>query len=218
MIEQAIGFAFLAALSPTALIVATVFLASADPRRTSLSFLFGALAITVVAGVIVFVALRAGGLAHAAEREPRYGLRLGLGALAFAAIPVVLRRKPSPVKAGQQPGVVSRLVARPAPRAAFAVGLLVFSPSLTFIAAVQVIATAEEGTALVALAAILVIVIAVLLAWVPLVLHLFTPDATNRKLKAIDGWLRQNGRAVAVAGLAVAGVALVVNGVAGLTS
>jgi threonine/homoserine/homoserine lactone efflux protein len=217
MLGQAVGFAFLAALSPTALVVATVFLASADPRRTSLYFLCGALAMTLVVGVIAFVALRAGGLQHPAEREPRYDLRLGLGVLALGASLVVLRRKPLPPKPGKRPNIVSRLVARPAPRTAFAVGLLVFSPSVTFIAAVQVIATAHEAsTALVALAAALVVVITVLLAWLPLILYLISPDATNRKLKAIDGWMRQYGRTLLVIGLAVGGVALVLDGALGL--
>jgi Sap, sulfolipid-1-addressing protein len=217
MLEQAIGFAFLAALSPTALVVATVFLASAEPRRTSLYFLCGALAMTVVVGVIIFVALRAGGLQHADEREPRYGLRLGLGVLALGAGLFLVTRKPRAVQTSKRPNLVSRLVANPAPRTAFAVGLLVFSPGVTFIAAVSVIATAhEESRALLALAALLVVAINVLLAWLPLILYLIAPDATNRKLKALDGWLRQYGRTVLIAGLAVAGVALVLDGAFGL--
>ncbi len=219
MIEQAIGFAFLAALSPTALVVATVFLASAEPRRTSLYFLCGALAMTVVVGVIIFVALRAGGLQHAGEREPRYGLRLGLGVLALGAGLFLVTRKPRPAKTTKRPNLVGRLVANPGPRTAFTVGVLVFSPSVTFIAAVSVIATAhEESTALIALAALLVIVINVLLAWLPLILYLAAPDATNRKLKAIDGWLRQHGREVLMGGLAVAGIALVLDGALGLAA
>jgi Sap, sulfolipid-1-addressing protein len=113
---------------------------------------------------------------------------------------------------------VSRLVARPAPQTAFAAGLVVFTPSITFIAAVQVMATADESVALVALVALLVVTIVVVLAWLPLLLYMLTPDATTRTLKAIDGWLRDNGRAVLIAGLAVGGIALVLDGAIGLAS
>ncbi|HXZ65003.1 MAG TPA: GAP family protein [Streptosporangiaceae bacterium] len=216
MLAQAVGFALLAALSPTALVVATVLLASADPRRTVVFFLVGGVLMTVVVGALIFVALRAGGLQHADQRDPRYCLRLALGGLAITASLVLAARKPRPRDPNRKPNLVSRLVASPAPRTAFAAGLVVFSPSLTFIAAVQVIATAEEGVALVAVAAALVTTIVVALAWLPLVLYLVTPDGTTRTLKAIDGWLRVHGRAVLVAGLAVAGVALVANGALGL--
>jgi Sap, sulfolipid-1-addressing protein len=218
MLGQALGFAFLAALSPTALVVATVLLGSANPRRTVPFFLAGAVFMTVVVGVVIFLALRAGDLQHADEREPRYALRVGLGALALAAGLIVARRKPRPKDPNKKPNLVSRLVARPARHTAFAAGLLVFTPSITFIAAVQVIATAEEGIALVALAAVLVIALVVVLAWLPLLLYMLVPDATTRTLKAIDGWLREHGRAVVIAGLAVAGIALVVDGAVGLVA
>ncbi len=216
MLAQAVGFALLAALSPTALVVATVLLASADPRRTVLFFLVGGVLMTVVVGALIFVALRAGGLQHADQRDPRYCLRLALGGLAIAASLVLVARKPRPKDPNKKPNLVSRLVASPAPRTAFAAGLVVFSPSLTFIAAVQVIATAEERVALVAVAAVLVTTIVVALAWLPLLLYLVSPDGTTRTLKAIDGWLRVHGRSVLVAGLAVAGVALAANGALGL--
>jgi len=216
MLGQAVGFAFLAALSPTALVVATVLLSSADPRRSVLFFLAGGVLMTVVLGTAIFVALRAGGLQHADERDPRYCLRVALGGLAIAASLVLARRKPRPKDPGKKPNLVSRLVASPAPRTAFAAGLVVFSPSLTFIAAVQVIATAEGGVAFVAVAAVLVTTIVVALAWLPLLCYLVTPDGTTRTLKAIDGWLRVHGRAVLTASLAVGGIALVANGALGL--
>lgn len=216
MLAQALGFALLAGLSPTALVVSTVLLGSADPRRTVLFFLAGAVLMTVVVGVLIFVALRAGDLQHADERDPRFGLRVGLGALALIASLVLASRKPRPKDPNKKPNLVSRLVARPAPQAAFAAGLLVFTPSITFIAAIQVIATAEESLAVVALAAVLVVTIVVVLAWLPLLLYMVAPDGTVRTLKAIDGWLRENGRAVVIAGLAVAGIALAVDGALGL--
>jgi hypothetical protein len=218
MIGQALGFAFLAALSPTALLVAATFLASENPRKTVLAYLFGALLITVLAGVAAFFALRAGGLAQPLEREPRYGVRLGLGVVALAAGLLLARRKPRPARPQAAPGLVGKLVARPAPGTAFAVGLLVFAPSITYIAAVQVLATANEATALVVLVAALVVTIVIMLAWLPLLLYLAAPDGTTRGLAAVNGWLRAHGHGLLVAATAAAGVVLVADGAIGLVS
>jgi Sap, sulfolipid-1-addressing protein len=216
MFGQAVGFAFLAALSPTALIVAAAFLGSESPRRTALAFLFGGLSITVLAGVAAFFALRAGGLAHLPQREPRYGVRLALGVLALAVGLVLVRRKPRQRTPNAKPNLVGRLVARPAPGTAFAVGLLVFAPSITYIAAVQALATADDATPVVVLAATLVVTIVVMLAWLPLVLYLAAPDGTTRGLASVNGWLRAHGHAVLVAATSVAGLVLIANGVIGL--
>jgi Sap, sulfolipid-1-addressing protein len=218
MFGQAVGFAFLAALSPTALVVAAAFLGSESPRRTALAFLFGGLFITVLAGVAAFFALRAGGLAQLPQREPRYGVRLALGVLALAVGLVLARRKPKRRAPTAKPSLVGRLIARPAPGTAFAVGLLVFAPSITYIAAVQALATADEATPVVVLAATLVVTIVVMLAWLPLVLYLAAPHGTTRGLASVNGWLRAHGHAVLVAATSTAGVVLIANGALGLAS
>jgi hypothetical protein len=216
MFGQAVGFAFLAALSPTALVVAAAFLGSESPRRTALAYLFGALSVTVLAGVAAYFALRAGGLAQLPQREPRYGVRLGLGVLALAVGVVLARRKPRQRTAQAKPNLVGRLVARPAPGTAFTVGLVVFAPSITYIAAVQVLATADEATPVVVLVATLVVTIVVMLAWLPLVLYLAAPDGTTRSLAAVNGWLRAHGHAVLVVATGAAGLVLIANGALGL--
>jgi hypothetical protein len=216
MLEQAAGFAFLAALSPAALVLAVVYLGSANPRKTLLFFLIGAVAMTVVVGIVLLLALHAGGLNQPHERQPRYGLRLGLGIVALGASIFVARRKPKPATPDKKPGLLSRLADRPAPATALAAGAIVFAPSVSFIAAVQVIATAHASAELVVAALSLVVLIDVMLIWLPLLLHVAAPEATPRGLKAFDGWLRAHGRVIGAVALAVAGVALVINGATGL--
>jgi hypothetical protein len=216
MLEQAAGFAFLAALSPAALVLAIVYLGSANPRRTLLFFLIGAVAMTVAVGVVLLLALHAGGLNQPHERQPRYGLRLGLGIVALGASIFVARRKPKPPSPDKKRGLLSRLADRPAPATALAAGAIVFTPSVSFIAAVQVIATAHASADLVVAALSLVVLIDVMLIWLPLLLHVAAPEATTRGLKAFDGWLRAHGRVIGAVALAVAGVALVINGATGL--
>ena len=112
---------------------------------------------------------------------------------------------------------MSRLVASPAPLAAFASGIVIFSPSVTFIAAVQVIATAPASTALDVLALALIVVINVMFVWLPLVGYLLRPDATTRRLKSFNAWLRAHGHLLLAGGTIAAGLLLVLDGTLGLT-
>ena len=223
MIAQAAGLALLAALSPTALLVAAIYLGSARPRLIAAIYLAGAVLVSVVMGVVVLLAVRDAGLNHVHQHSPRDGLRLGLGVLLLAAgIVLALRKRPPPGQAGQadkaaaRPGLVSRMVANPAPRSAFLVGILVFAPGVSFLAALQVIATARASFELTAVALIVVVVINVLLVWLPIVIHAIAPGPTTRYLNAFNGWLRAHSRTVVVCVLIVVGAILAADGAYGL--
>jgi hypothetical protein len=246
MLLQAAGFAVLAALSPTALLITAIYLGSARPHTTALCYLAGAVLISTVMGIAVLLLLRYGHFQLPGHRTPRYGLRLGLGLLILATIAVVARRKPrllglsgqarspgqpgrprNPGQLGQPPdpghpgqpgggkGIVSRLVSSPAPMTAFVAGVLVFMPALTFLAAIQVIATARAGVPLSALGLMIVIVINVAFVWLPFLAYLAAPDLTTRKLTEFNAWLRARGRILLMLALLVAGAVLTVDGLLG---
>jgi len=224
---QAAGFALLAAISPAALLVMAVFLSSAEPRRIAVTYTLGAFVTTVVAAVAALFIIRSAGLNLPHGHDPRYGLRLGLGVLAAAGA-VVLRlrqRKASrnsseAAKAGKSgrsgKGLMSRLTTNPTPRTAFIAGLILFAPSATFLAAVQVVATSNASVAITAVGLVIVVALGVLLVWLPLVAFFAAPDATTRILAASNDWLRSHGKRLAVAALALGGLILIVNGALGL--
>ncbi|TVZ04868.1 hypothetical protein EAS64_09505 [Trebonia kvetii] len=263
MLAQAAGFAVLAAISPTALLVMAVFLGSDNPRRIAGLYVTGAVAMTVVMAITVLLLLQAAGLNQPRQHEPRYGLRLGLGilALVFAAVLIMRARRASAAIAGipwpepaamngagvsgtprptsavvagpvgegavgagtgaapasvrdkaRKPGLIARLTASPRPVTAFLAGVVLFAPSTTFIAAVQVIATSDANISLVALAMLIVVVLTALTVWLPLIAYFAAPEATTRTLRNANAWLVANGRMLAVSALLIAGVALVVNG------
>jgi len=217
MIIQAAGLALLASLSPTALLVAAVYLGSARPKVTGAFYLAGAVAMSLIMGVVLLAVLRSTNLNRPAQHDPRYGLRLGLGILLLAAAVVVARRKPRPPDpAAPQRGIVSKMVASPGPLTAFLAGLLIFAPGATFLAALQVIATSRAGVEQTAVALIVVVVINVLFVWLPIVLYLVAPGMTTRYLTAFNGWLRAHSKTIIVWVLIVVGAIMVVNGIYGL--
>ena len=219
MIEEAAGLALLAALSPTALLVAAIYLGSARPRQTGLFYLAGAVLVSLVMGVVVLAVLRSADLNQSHQHAPRYGLRLGLGILLLAAGMVVALRKPrppDPAKASH--GFVSKMVADPAPLSAFFVGILVFAPGVSFIAALQVIATSQADLEVTAVAVLIVVSINVLLVWLPFVLYLVAPGFTVRHLTVFNGWLRAHGSAVLAWVLVAVGGIMVFDGIYGLVT
>jgi hypothetical protein len=218
MIGQAAGFAVLASISPTALIVMAVFLGSANPRLTALAYVFGAFAMTVIMALVVLYALRASGLNLSRQHDPLYGFRLGLGVLALAGAIVLARpkKRPKPKTAQPRQGLMARLTSMPSVRTAFAAGVLIFAPSATFIAAVQVVATSQAGIPITALTLVIIILLTCMVVWLPLLAYLAAPDRTTRVLKAINDWIRLHAKRIGLYALALAGAILVVNGALGV--
>lgn len=228
MLAQAAGFAILATLSPAALAVMAAFLASASPRRAGLMYVAGAMLMTLVTAVAMLLIIRAYGLELARGREPRFGLRLATGILALAVAAVISRRKPrnrrdprnarNPREGEPGKGLVSRIIRRPTARMAFLAGLILFAPSATFIAAVQVVATADADIPLTLLGLAMVVVLAAMIPWLPLVAYLIAPDATITRLMMLNSFLRVHGKKLAIAILTICGIALVITGVLGLAT
>ena len=217
MIVQAAGLAVLAAISPTVLLIAAVYLGSARPRKTLLAYLAGALLMSIVMGIVVLVALRAGGFSLPSHRTDRYGLRLGLGILILLAGLVLARRKPKPANPDRpHPGLMARLTASPAPYTAFLAGIVVFAPGVTFIAAVQVVATAKTSLSLTVVGLAVIVAINVALVWLPLLAYLVAPEVTTRRLVAFNAWLRRNGRIILASTLVAAGLIVAISGLIGL--
>ena len=218
MFEQAAGLAVVAAFYPPAMLIAALFLASAKPSRFTAIYVIGGTVIVTVIGIAALLVMRDLGLSLPHHRQTRYGVRLAAGVLAVIASVVIYRRKPKerdPSKP-KKPSLLERLSAEPRGKTAFLAGVLMFGPSLTFLAAVQVVATSKASVLATVAAMIMIIVLTLAFAWVPLVAYLIAPDLTARKLRSFDEWLKRHGRIVLVAAIALIGVLLIAQGISGL--
>lgn len=218
MLIEAAGLAVLAAISPTALLLAAVYLGSARPRATILLYLIGATVMSIIMGIVVLVILRAGGFSLPRHRTDRYGLRIGLGILILLAGLFVARRKPKPKAepGGESKGIMARLTGNPAPYTAFLAGILIFAPGASFIAAIQVIATSNADLQITVAGLAVIVVINVSLIWLPLLAFLVAPEPTTRRLSAFNEWLRRNGRMILACTLMAAGLIVAIDGLVGL--
>jgi MFS family permease len=221
LFAQVAGLALVASVSPPAALLAGLYLRSERPGKLTFFFIVGGLVVVSVVGIVALVLIRAGGLSHLGQHQPRYGLRLGLGVIALAAAAFLYRRKPKPPDANKnkkpkKPNLVKRLSSRPSPVAAFAVGVFMFGPSVAFISAVQVVATAKTGLGDTIGAMALIIVLAVLFAWLPFLAYLIAPDRTVHLLHSLEGALAKHGRTIMIAAVAVIGLYLTIQGITGL--
>jgi Sap, sulfolipid-1-addressing protein len=218
LFAQVAWLALVASFYPPAMLLAAFYLQSERPGRITFLYVLGGFVVVTVVGIVVLVAMRAGGLSHFGHRHTRYGVRLGLGVLALVgAVILYLRRgKEARRKKARKPNLIQRLSTRPSPLTAFAVGVFMFGPSLAFISAVQVVATAKAGLADTVGAMALIIVLAVAFAWLPFLAYLVAPAPALRWLHSVEGALARHGRTVVIAVLAVIGVYLVIQGITGL--
>lgn len=240
LFEQTVGLALLAAIYPPGMLLAALYLASERPGRTTFAYVAGGLVMVTLVGVAALFAIRAGGLSHLHQHQTRYGLRLGLGVLALIAAPVIFLRKRRSAdgkqaaeqvadraaeptadrkkpKKPKKPSLIERLSARPSSWTAFAVGAVMFGPSVTFIAAVQVVATAKAGIGETVAAMVMIIVLTVAFGWLPLVAYLVAPERTVRVLHTFEHWLGRHGRTVLAVAIGVVGLILLIQGIVGLT-
>jgi hypothetical protein len=221
LFAQVAWLALVASISPPAMLLAGLYLRSERPGKHTLSFIIGGLVIVTVVGTVALVLIRAGGLSHLGHHhhQTRYGLRLGLGVIALAAAVFLYLRKPKqpdPSKKPKKPNLVKRLSSQPSSVTAFAVGVFMFGPSVAFISAVQVVATAKTGLGDTIAAMAMIVVLAVLFGWLPFLAYLIAPGRTLHLLHSLEGALAKHGRTILVAAVAVIGLYLTIQGITGL--
>jgi hypothetical protein len=208
--SQTLGFAFVAALYPVGLLAVSLLLATDRPMKLGLSFLAGAATSLFVVGILVITVLHGAGLNNGSSGGARGGFRVGLGTAMLVAAWLISRR---PTRKGEkkEPSWQVRLrAARPA--AVFLTGAILYSPSGSYLGAVQQIATSKSGWAP-ALQLLVVVAIVLITVEIPLLAYALRPDATAQALRRAEGWIDRHGRQALVFGLVLIGGYLVIDGI-----
>lgn len=214
---QAIPLALIASLSPLGLTV-LLLLAEADRYRGRVAvFLAGAALCTLAVAFVLVFALHGAGLGLRTHQTPRYGLRLAIGVLLMAAAAAVALRRPGPrsgksrlTRAAREGGLI----------AAFVVGVALALPSPSYLSALQEVGSSGLSAAATTAWVVLIVALALITIEVPALVLLLAPDRSRPRLAAlnagISGWLSRHGHTLLVLVLAVLGVWLFVDGLAGL--
>jgi hypothetical protein len=207
---QTLAFAFIAALYPVGLLAVTFLLSTDRPMPLGLSFFAGAVVSLFVVGVLVLTVLESVGLGDSGSSSARGGFRIGFGTAMLVAGWLIWRR-PVPPGPKKEPSWRTRL-SKASPLAVFVTGAILYSPSGSYIAAVQQIATSNAGLAS-GLQLLVVIFIVLLTVEIPLVAYAVKPEATAGVLREVERWIDRRGRQALVTGLVVIGGYLVVDGI-----
>ena len=216
MPTQAIPLALLSSLYPFGLVALFLLFGAARPRARSAVFLVGAAVCLLAVGFLFVFVLRGAGLANGSNSTPRYGVRLGLGVI-FLVAAWLLAHRPAKEKASDsQPSRVANAVAGSGLLAVFLVGVAMYTPSPTYLAALDDVGGTKMGTAATVAWVVIVVVLVLITIEVPIVLYFVAPGWTVPKLQALNGWLERNGRTLVVYVLAFLGVWQVIDGVVGL--
>ncbi len=217
MQSQTLILAGIAAFYPVGLIAVGVLLATERALRLGLWFLAGAAVSLFVVGILVITLLHGAGLSGGTATNARGSLKIGLGIAMLIVGYVVARRPPSrgrqhdpaaPQTDKKEPSWQRRL-RQAHPLSVFLTGTILYSPSATYVGAVQQIATSDSGWAP-AIQLLIVIAIVLLTVEIPLLAYAFWPEATGRAVRSAEGWIELHQReTVAVVFFAIGGYLLI---------
>jgi hypothetical protein len=129
---------------------------------------------------------------------------------------VLAHRPPKPKTGGAQPSRVAKAVAGSGLPAVFVVGLAMYTPSPTYLAALDVVGSTKMSTTATAAWVVIVVILVLITVEVPVLLYFAAPGWTIPKLQAFNGWLERNGRTLLVYVLVALGVWQVIDGLVGL--
>jgi len=205
MLTEAIPAAFGAALYPPGLLFVAFLLVNPQPRKSALIFIAGAVVATLGFGFALVFILQGTGV----ERSPQHRtvpawVDLGIGILLLGSALYVWFRPPRGPKAAKERrelGLLGLLV----------IGLLMYTPSPLYLAALHAIAKAHEAVIYTILSVVLVAVIYMLVIEIPVVAHAIWPEATLRVVTAINAWLGRYGRTIVVLAAGAFGLYLVIS-------
>jgi hypothetical protein len=212
---EAIPLALIASLYPFGLAALFLLLQATRPRARAGVFLIGAAVCTLAIGFLFVFVLRDAGVNQTSEQTPRYGLELGIGVAFLVGAWALARRVPKP-KSDTEPSRITKAASGSGLLAVFVVGIAMYTPSPTYLAALEVISSSKLSAVAASVWIIIVVLLLLITIEIPILLYWLAPGWTVPRLSALNDWLARNGRSLFAIVLAVLGVWEVSKGLAGL--
>jgi hypothetical protein len=207
MLTEAVPAALGAALYPPGLLFVAFLLVNPQPRKRALVFLAGAVIATLGFGFALVFILQGSGVERGSHhRTVPPWVDLGVGILLLASAIYAWFRPPKGPKAAKQRrelGLIGLL----------AIGLVMYTPSPLYVAALHSIAKADDGVLTTILSVVLVAAIYMLIIEIPVVAHAIWPEATIRVVTVVNAWIGRHGRTIVVLAAGAFGVYLVIHAV-----
>ncbi len=212
---EAIPLALLASLYPFGLAALFLLFESTRALTRSAVFLAGAAFCTLTVGFLFVFVLRDAGVNNSSGQTPHYGIEVAIGALFLVAALVLARHTPKP-KPDTGPSRVTKAVTGSGILAVFVAGIAMYTPSPTYLAALEVVDSAKLSDAATSVWIIIVVLLLLITIEVPILLYWLAPGWTVPRLAALNAWLSRNGRNFFAIVLAVLGVWELTRGLVGL--
>jgi hypothetical protein len=218
MSTEALVLALTAVIRPTSAAAVFMMLSTPRPQRLLVAYVVAGLGFSLAVGMLVVVLL--GGLQStraASAVRPLLDLVLGTSALgcAIGAWTGWLSRS-RPRGSAEPDSWLRRRLTDMSPSGAAAAGVLTHLPGLVYLAALNVIAAGEGGSASGVLQVVVYNAIWFSLAIVALVLSVYRPTVPREFLGWVISWTRRHMRVITMAFCCALGGYLVVVGVLGL--
>ncbi len=213
---QAIPLALIASLYPFGLAVLFLLFESTRPLARSVVFLAGAAVCTLTVGFLFVFVLRDAGVNQSSGQTPRYWLEVAIGAAFLAGAWVLARHTPKPKADDAGPSRVTKAVSGSGILAVFVAGIAMYTPSPTYLAALEVVDSSKLSDAATSVWIVIVVLLLLITIEVPILLYWLAPTWTVPRLSALNAWLSRNGRNFFAIVLAVLGVWELTRGLVGL--
>ena len=210
---QAIPLALISSLYPLGLAAILLLTQANRPRPRVAVFLAGALTCTLAVGFVVVFALHDAGVGQSDQGTDQYWLRLVSGVAFMVAAVVLARRLPKPHSG---PSRVSRAANEGGLFAIFVVGIALYLPAPTYLAALEEVGSTKLSPAAAAVWVLIVVALVLITVEVPVLLFLLAPDWTVPKLQAVNAWLDRHGHTLLVWVVAALGLWLFLDGLIGV--
>jgi cytochrome c biogenesis protein CcdA len=181
--------------------------------RYAFAYLAGAALAESAASAVVLLGLGAAGFTR--QRPTRSGwfyVAIGVLMLAFAAVVYLRSQRPRKEKEKSKDKQDARIhEGRVA--VAFGLGLVMWLPSPTYLAALKQIQDTHSGWELTTVYAAIAVLLVLWILEIPIILFLLFREPARHHLGTTNAWLKQHGVALLAALTAVGGVGILIKGI-----